>query len=1055
MGSDTPFDNTVTITWNVSNPIDGLLALHTGVSEVDRALAKLGTETAGKFAVDMIQRLGLVHSNFMLMMDDIRAVQAAMDKAGQAPPGGGIPGSIGAVTNYRMPDVAPYGVPGKPNGISDSDWALVQRQFMANSGGGISPTVLATSQMRMTLGDGFGGNGGYNPADPFRNAAGGITPTDQLLAAQRAVARQDYDQYQRIAALSPNAGNFDKLRAQAVDEQSANFAKQRAEFQAQYNDGVQREIALRTAAIALGRSEYAAGARHEALMQDAGLTGTFDEGMAKLRAGALAQLPGTMDSASASARAQARAEYEDDRQRILRVRAATEDKTKADEEETGGLEKMTGSLVRHIGYVALAAVAYTSWQAAQQIIKQAVADMSQLEAVSARVAAINGQSLGVTSAQLAQASAYGVGITSAAPGLLTSAQFGGTSADRNNAGKLAEIFGADQYNQALTELMQTERRAADAGLTHVDVMGYIATAYKTVPGDMKTYFDALQLGTTMYKELGLTAEQTGLMLLQSSAVLGQSPDQIANVLERLQLRLANAKVQQDLASGYGIRGTDSTDLLKQVAAKVASDPTGSQGLMTFLTQGLGIQGPRTLLDMTTALVEFNRAANASARPLSDINTITGQIDSTGTQAFARLKAGADAWLASLIQLEAQKAPLQVLMDVLNPAKAPGAIYEILKTDAGGAAKALQNQANLNSYQSATGKDPYAKPDPNAGPGGIVGALQGLGLGYLAGAISQLAGAIGLMNAINPNPDPSLYTPEYRAWLATQQGNDTSGNGAGRTTYSDLKGSLPGPGKALSAGESAMTPVQFGGFQDLPKGFNWDKFTADLKKYSDQLTKQVPDYVQNPQETAFWDASKGYYRTATADSQVIQRAMQEQTNALKQITGVFNVPSTGEVMVPFFALQAGMVPSTYPGLGGNTKAARAQAALQGKGGPTHSPRAEELGIDPSYTDYSQKFTDPGQAGVMDYLKAHGYSPTAAAAGKASGGGSGHGMEGVDPMIMNYLRNSAGSSTVNVNIRNTVVLNSRVIYDQMEHEMAAQLSATKRGVGGGAGSQYAVG
>jgi len=1050
MPASTPFDSSVTITWDIEQPINKVLELHTAVSGLDRALEQ-NISNAGSWAIRFTERIGLVHGSFLQVIGDIQAMQQAMDKAGTSTN----QQQVGVPTTYRLPDQAtppltysqipPDQLPNLPrplgSDISPQDWQwAMKRMALGQMQGGVSPNVMATSGFRMQLDQGYGQNwGGFSPSDPFINAQGQIIPQDQLQALRRTVAGQDYSQYQRIAALSPNAGNYDAIRAQAAQDQQDNIAAQRAQGQAEYEDVRLRAIATRNAQQGLVRSEYDQGSRYLNLQQQAGLTGSFESNISSLRDQATQALPGIMDEQGAQNRAQARADYEEDRQRILRVNQATKENTDANKENAGSVDNMGSALLRHIGYVAQAALIWGSLQAAQQFLKQMVTDVQQLEATSARLSFIN--PLGSAGAQYAQAARYGVGMTDAAGGILAGAQGGATAAQRNQAGQLAEVFGANQYTQAMQELIQTEKRATDAGLDHVNVMGYMATAYKTAPTDMKANFDALQLGITMYKELGLTAEQTGLMLLQASTALGQSPDQVANVMERLVLRLSDVKVQQQLAASYGIKGTDPTDLLRQVSATVAKDPSGSQGLMTFLTQGLGIQGPRTLLDMTTALVEFNKAATASATPLANIKDLTSTIDKTGTQAFQNLKASADAFLASLIQLEAQKAPLQVLMDLLNPGKALGAGYSIAVGDANALAKALQQQADVNAYTKATGKSPYGSDNPT-GPaeGPIKGTIDGLIMGLIGGLLpGGVSGKI--LNFLNPNKSNDQYTPEYLAWLDKQ---NSAGQGNGYLGSIDRGPLLKA---APSSGLTAASP--FGGFQDLPKNFDWDKFQSDLKKYSAQLSKDVPDYVQNPQEVAFWDASKGYYRTATADSQVVQRALQDQADALKQITGVFNVPSTGEVLIPFFALQSGMVPSTDPRLR-NQAGHNGLGPRTGAGAPAHesAPGGLTAGIDPNW-----HFTDPAQIGVMDYLKVHGFSATAQSCVLSQTGS----LPALSARAQEQMgqKGASGPSSIIINNRNVIMLNSRIIYDEMQHQMQSALTQTRRGIGGGAGSSYTIG
>ena len=134
----------------------------------------------------------------------------------------------------------------------------------------------------------------------------------------------------------------------------------------------------------------------------------------------------------------------------------------------------------------------------------------------------------------------------------------------------------------------------------------------------------------------------------------------------------------------------------------------------------------------------------------------------------------------------------------------------------------------------------------------------------------------------------------------------------------LKGGR-GPGQFVPVPPAAPVPPEFGGFGNLPPGIkteaDWNRFTESVRGFEKTLSAQVPGYIQNPKEVAFWDESLGSFRKLVGDSEAISlatKAIQENTT---KIQGAFNVPAGGEALISFYAAQAGFVPNVGGGRAG--------------------------------------------------------------------------------------------------------------------------------------------
>src|SRR3990167_5300789 len=556
-------------------------------------------------------------------------------------------------------------------------------------------------------------------------------------------------------------------------------------------------------------------------------------------------------------------------------------------------------------WIAQGIVIWEGLRVAQSVLRGMVEEMLRLESVQARVGFISGQGLGQTAQEFAQAARYGITPAQAGPGAITAAQLRLGAADQQRAAHIALVFGADQYNNALQELYQTQIVSTAAGVKKVQVMDCLATAFKTAPGDVESYFDALQKGILISSYLGLSAEQAAIAILNISKATEQAPEATATTLQYAIQRLARPEIQERV-SKYGIEAGTPAQMLREVAAEVdrlvsSGNTERARRLLEEITGGL--QGPQRLLQLQVAFQTLNDAFRAGQQPLGDYNDFLKGVTDTGVTAFARLDAAARADLITLGMTAQQTNTLGLIGQTIlyggiglpfGKSPIPSAL-KLLEGPAGGIADFLDTASQARTFEQQTGKQAYL----NQG-----GAL---GLGGMPVLIMNPEFKRWLDNANNPIAMERSWAADAARWQA----------------QADFYNPPPGKGQL-----TFPEPPEFGGFQTFPKGQDWDQFRSLVRKYETQIQAEVPGYTLDRQQVAFWDETTKHYRTLIGDTNAIRFATEEQRKLMaEQITGVFNIPDSGRALVAFYALQQGYVPRD-----------RADALASGAGS---FPKAKEI------------------------------------------------------------------------------------------------------------------
>lgn len=240
-------------------------------------------------------------------------------------------------------------------------------------------------------------------------------------------------------------------------------------------------------------------------------------------------------------------------------KAATDSTDKA----TKGLDLLNSSLVRHIGNILLAVTVYRTFEMVTSTISETVDLMAKLEAVSARVGFVLGQS-----AQQAQSFTSNITKTGAAFGLAPSQQ--GDAAIRvaqatkdsveqqrlaTDAAKLATLSG-QTYGQSVDDLVRIQR---SFNLTVNDtgrILNTVATIYQQVPSTISEITNLLERLGPVAEATGLSMEQIGLLAAQAAQRSGASISTVVNVFTRAQENLGNNANQQKLEQ-YGIIPIDT------------------------------------------------------------------------------------------------------------------------------------------------------------------------------------------------------------------------------------------------------------------------------------------------------------------------------------------------------------------------------------------------------------------------------------------------------------------------------------------------------------------
>jgi len=556
------------------------------------------------------------------------------------------------------------------------------------------------------------------------------------------------------------------------------------------------------------------------------------------------------------------------------------------------LAKMNGHFQNHlrsiVEFLAIAKV----FELIASTVRTAADEMFRLEEVSARVGMIGGQGSGSTRGQMVGLSRYGIDPEQAGPGLIVAAQKKLTDEQISDAGKIALIYGTD-YKNAVEEVYQAQMRLNDAGVKQVNIADYAATAYKSFGGSAEQALDALQKAAPLVSALGISAERGGLMLLDIAGRTEGTPETIGNTLQSIARRAIDPN-RKGALSKYGIQDGEASDMMQQIAKvmheiKLSGDQDMMQRFVTDLTGGQ--QAYKQMTELKSIFAAFYDEIQRGQQPLSDADAMVSKLGDTGAVKIQQLTAAWKGFLGALSDTTAFKQAVGGL----------GTFFEMMNVQSAGAAAgqemtADQRAAAYKAFTEQTGIKIIDTP---------------------VGAMVQPTKSIS--NFLGQEAALSKFLLDWnRPKGAT--GLDEIGMGE------------------FGSGISPIPNMEFGGFGELPKETSWDEFVKRIRKFEGPVeeggivgggkTEGYSGYQLNQRTFAYYDQTLQQFRTLVADSNAIRYATEEQRKLMQQITGVFNVPSGGEFMVSFYALQQGFVPADR--LGGGGLGAGGSAGGRGRG-----------------------------------------------------------------------------------------------------------------------------
>lgn len=676
-------------------------------------------------------------------------------------------------------------------------------------------------------------------------------------------------------------------------------------------------------------------------------------------------------------------------------------------EKADALTKSTSSVAREtndfgdvIGRVFTRILIYTAifeaFRVGAQIVRSFADEYLRLSDVQARVGFINGQGVGASQAQFADAAQYGVSPAQAAPGILTAAQLGSPESDRQAAGQMALVFGANQYDNAIKELTQTRERAASVGLVEYHNLDLLATMYKSIPGDFESYNEAIKQGIQLHGQFGTSAEAMSLAIAKTSFLTETGPEQTSTLFQSLLSKLQEPATQKRLKS-FGIEAGTPEEMIRDINSQVqqlqgAGRGADIQKLMEAI-QGGGIGGYSRVRQMTIAFDEIGKALDNVNPKLANWNDLVTSVSDSGVTKINMLKSSWDAFLLSLANTPQVASLAMAAINSLNAVRLNLDIMSI----PGGAKESWNNlnsqqkQDALSQYTASTGKD----------------AVKDTPIPVWQQEINLAAGLVGQ----RPFTGDVTNNPEFMTWFRNQGTSPTGGLIdhiiGGQGGYRGSGSGMPGKGQlgtGINSPGWGAEPTAFGGFETFPKGQNWDSFVSSVRKYETQIDK-LPGYDLNQKQFQYYDESTGLFRSLLADSNAIRFATDEQRKLLAQaFTGTFNVPSGGRI--PFAALLAGFGPEGSGGGGGGG----------GLVGSLVDERAKSS-IDSMAT--AAQTMSAAALGILGYLAAHGANvpgsatsrggqsvPTASESGiagyiAAHGGRTTPGMPSIDALSNRHL------------------------------------------------------
>lgn len=739
--------------------------------------------------------------------------------------------------------------------------------------------------------------------------------------------------------------------------------------------------------------------------------------------------------------------------------------------------------MRHAGWIAQTIVIGTAFATAAKAAHDFGEELVRLDSVSQRLNFINGTTREGTVAQFLSAAEMGITPEQAAPGLITAAQYGLAGRDVSRAQQLAAVFGPEQFNNILTEIYQTEQRANAAGVEHLNIMSYIATAYQTGSGTLEDYFDSLQMGVELTQALGLSAEQAGLAVLKVSQGLEGTPSDAASLLQIIRRRISTQATVREGLAAEGITGPDMPSYFRQISEMAATgDPAQFERVLQLIVGGQNVT--TRLANMRTALVELYEVMGAPPDMSSwqqlfagfsdttqfKINQLTaswkefllavgdsfpGQIgvsmvnDRLGSTAEGLRSAGVI--LGGIPELMFSGASTRFayanqlrsgIQNQFSERGVPTALADIILNQGfwyGVIADAINDTLGANARQPDTGRQGTVVTMPNGGRitsfgpplpvEGFANLPQGVDFMTFYRTALEIQKTLSAIPGYQPNLETTAVLDRGR-----RLGDDDDRYRVIRLDAKAIQDAIDKVAKEIeTTGRRRVRQVKpdfmdtFGGFDTFPEGLDWNAFVSGVRDNEQKLRTQVPGYKLDQKQIAFWDESGEFYRMLTADSEAIRRELAEQTKLMnQQITGVFNVPTGGEALVAFAALQAGFVPSD-----------RLNGQSGGAAGPGRGSPGANNALLP--TDY-RRITGAGRPGPGNLLGDDDLPEDARRVNQTKATPNARPVAQPKPVGAVQVNNA-------ITIRNQVILNGRIIVNQLLREFQRELRSAAQVSGAG--------
>lgn len=769
-------------------------------------------------------------------------------------------------------------------------------------------------------------------------------------------------------------------------------------------------------------------------------------------------------------------------------------------------------LFKHIGFVLEGIAIWEGFRTVVSIVQDLTRHVLELETASARLAAAGGGGQqAILAAGLAGAQ-YGIPTAESGRGAVIAQQLGVSPQMQDQGRQITQFFRqagdpSANYKNILEELAQTQTRAAAAGAQNIQVMDTLATMFKISDRGVEQYFDSIQQGIAIYQQLGISAEQAGVMIESVAFKTETTSEQAATTLVRLAQIWQRPKQLEELQA-FGVTGATPQQGIPQIAAEYkklidSGDTAKAAQFVRVLSEGL-INPAQSIKDLPVALLaissaldqgtvkagawgeSFHKVLGTTQADIEDVKAawdnlvqsfVAAEEASGGIKIIDQALQGLVTTLGNLSQVEryrstgggfgAYSGAMGAVSTLLSGAGPAGIIVSRQIEDA-----VLQLMPGYQQWLSQQGgkekQGTFAPPGPGGALGGyalqppapppfgpILRDVPATGAQYSAEYQKQLAGLMAIPGYKENAPKEETITIIDRFGHVVNQsvGNIDAANLATQALT-----------KAFD--EAAKKLDTFGGISSIssiPKGESFAQFSAQVRGIDANLKSGIPAQYQDQlqQKTFFfYDKATGHLASIQATSEAIQLASEDTSKTLKQVTGIFNVPAGGEVLVAFQALSAGFVPSNRKDLlgGGDASGPLKEAALKHDEAASHLMTAGQrliMAAAALHINLQQQLSPDiaAQYARQVRLRTGALSPDIYQQYVQQGLRE----SSPDPALpaQRETRSSSPGSSITLNNQSTVVIDGRVVAAAVQQRLYRQVLGQRRTATGGGVAQTLVG